>query len=56
MLTEYYQKAKKGFPKRRERYQDLSEEEKERKRQYGHKRYKNLLEDEKQKLVKYIRN
>ena len=29
----------------RERYQNLSKEEKEKKQQYGHERYKNLLED-----------
>ena len=34
----------------RERYQNLSEEEKNKKRQYGHERYKNLPEDENQKL------
>ena len=33
--------------------QNLSEEEKIKKREYGHERYKNLSEDEKQKLVAY---
>ena len=33
------------------RYQDLSEEKKEKKRQHGRERYKNLSEDEEQKLV-----
>ena len=37
----------------RERYQNLTEEEKNKKREYGHKHYKNLSEDEKQKLVEY---
>ena len=32
--------------KARERYQDLSEKEKNKKQQYGCKRYKNLPEDE----------
>ena len=36
----------------REKYQNLSEEEKE-KQQYGHEQCKNLSEDEKQKLVEY---
>ena len=35
------------------RYQDISEEEKEKKRQHGRERYKNLSEDEEQKLVEY---
>ena len=36
------------------RYQDLSEEQKEKKRQHGRERYKNhLSEDEEQKLVEY---
>ena len=33
--------------KARERYQNLSLEEKEKKQQYGRERYKNLSEDEK---------
>ena len=36
-----------------ERYQSLSKEEKEKKRQYGPERYEKLSEDEKQKLVAY---
>ena len=39
--------------KARERCQDLSEEEKNKKRQYGRERYKNLPKDEKQRLVEY---
>ena len=42
--------------KARERYQNLSKEEKEKKPQYGHKRYKNLSEDEKNRLVEYRKN
>ena len=44
-------KERKAFKKAHERYQNLSEEEKEKKRQYGHERYKNLFEDEKQRLL-----
>ena len=43
MLTEYYQKYKERFSKKaRERYQNLSEEEKNKKRQYTRERYRNL--------------
>ena len=34
-------------------YQDLSEEEKNRKHQYGRERYRNLPESKKQKLVEF---
>ena len=37
----------------KERYQNLSKEEKEKKQQYGRECYKNLSEYEKQKLVEY---
>ena len=43
---------KKGLRK----YQNLSKEEKERKRQYNRERNKNLSEEQKQKLVEYMRN
>ena len=46
-------KVKKDYKKARERYQNLSKEEKEKKRQYGRKRYKNLSEDEESKLAGY---
>ena len=36
-----------------ERYQNLSKEKKEKKRQYGRECYQNLSEDEKNKLVEY---
>ena len=36
-----------------ERYQNLPEEEKHKKRQYGRERYRRLPEDEKQGLVEY---
>ena len=43
---------KKG-PNVRERYRNLSEEEKNRNGEYGLERYKNLSKDEKQKLAEY---
>ena len=36
-----------------ERYQNLTEKEKNRKREYGLEEYKILLEDEKQRLLSY---
>lgn len=40
MLTEYYEKTKKGFPKKaRERYQYLPEEETYKKHQYACEQY-----------------
>ena len=47
-------KNKRQYP--RERYRNLSEEEKNEKRQYGCKRYKYLSKDEKQRLVEYKKN
>ena len=50
----YYEKNKEEIQKKsRERYQILSEEERNRKRQYGRERCKNLSEDEKQRLVEH---
>ena len=43
--TKYYQEKKKTTKKFRERYQNLSKEEKEKKRQYGRELYKNLAEN-----------
>ena len=37
----------------RDRYKNLSEEEKEKKRKYGRNRYSNMLEDKKQILNEY---
>ena len=52
--AKYYKKNKESLQEKvLEKYQDLSEEEKSKKQQYGSKRYKNLPEGEKQKLVKY---
>ena len=46
MLTRYYQKNKERLSKKaREKYQNLSEEEKDKKRQYVHERYRNLSEE-----------
>ena len=39
----------------RERYQNFTEGEKEKKRQYYRDRYKNLSEDQKQRLTEYIK-
>ena len=51
LSAKYYQENKEKLQKKaRERYQNLSKEEKEKKPQYG-ECYKNLSEDEKQKLV-----
>ena len=49
----YRKKNRKDFKKSRERYQKLSEEKKNKKREYGHEQDKNISEDEKQKLVEY---
>ena len=50
--AKYYQKkTKKGLKKSCERYQDLSEEEKNKKLQYGCEQFKNLPENENQRLV-----
>ena len=49
--AKYYQENKDQLQKEaRERYQNLSKEEKEEKLQYGCERYKNLSEDEKSLL------
>ena len=56
MLTGYYQKKRKASKKTRERYQNLSEENENKKHQYACERYRNLPEDEKQRLVEYIKN
>ena len=57
MLTGYYQKKRKASKKTRERYQNLSEENENKKHYaYACERYRNLPEDEKQRLVEYIKN
>ena len=49
-------KKDKGQKKIRDRYQNLSAEEKVKKRQYHHEHSKNLFEEQKQKQVEYMRN
>ena len=52
MVNKYYQKNKEKLQNEaRERYQNLSEEEKEKKCQYHCDRTKNLSEEEKQKYM-----
>ena len=47
ITNNYYQKKKQG--KTCERYQNLSEEEKDKRRKEGRERYKNLIKEEKEK-------
>ena len=71
MLTDIIKKNKeKPSKKAREKYQNLSEQEKGKQRQYAHEQYRNLteeekekcqygqkfIENEKQRLVEYISN
>ena len=49
-------KLKKYYKKARKRYQNLSKEEKEKKRQFGYECSKNLSQDEKQNLAEYRKN
>ena len=52
LSAKYYQENNETLQKKAcERYQNLSKEEQEKKRQYRHERYRNLSEEEKQKLV-----
>ena len=51
MTNKYYQEHKKRL---RERYQNLSEEEKDRWQKKVQNRYENLPEEQKQKLLEYI--
>ena len=54
LSAKYYQKTKERLQKNaREKYQNLSKEEKEKKLQHGRERYKNLFKNEAQKLVEY---
>ena len=50
--AKHYQKNKQRLKKVCERYQHLSEEEKNKKQQYGHRQYLNLPEGEKQNREK----
>ena len=57
MSVKYYQEHKEILQKKAcERYQNLSNEGKGKKQQYGYKRYKNISNDEKQKLAEYRKN
>ena len=57
MTNNFYLKHKEKLRKEAcKSYQNLSEEEKEKKCQYHREHNKNLSEKQKQKLVKYIRN
>ena len=55
LSAKYYQENKETPQKKtiRKSYQNLSKEEKKKKRQYDLEHYKNLSEDKKQKFVKY---
>ena len=56
MLTGYYQKNKERLSKKvRERYQNLPEEEKDKRHQYAPDQYRNLSEEEKVKKHQYGR-
>ena len=56
LSAKYYQNSKERLHRKsRQKYQSLSEEEKNKKREYGRERYKNLTEDEKQRLYEYRR-
>ena len=48
-------KQRKAFKKAREKYQNLSEEEKDKKLQYAREQYRNLFEEEKEKKCQYGR-
>ena len=54
LSAKYYQENKETLHKKAcKRYQNLSEEEKEKKEQHGREGNENFSEDEKQKLVEY---
>ena len=56
MVNKYYQKHKRKLLKEAcERYQNLSEEEKDRRHKKVQDRYKKLLEEQKQKLLEYMK-
>ena len=53
----YYKNDKERWRKQaRDKYRNLSEEEKNEKRKYGKNRYHNVCKDEKQKLKEYQKN
>ena len=54
MTNEYYQKHNERFQKEEcKKYQNLSEEEKGKKRKKVRERYQNFSEEQKQKLLEY---
>ena len=56
MLTGYYHKNRERLQKKAcERYQDLSEEKKAKKRQYAGEQYRNPFDEEKNKKRQYSR-
>ena len=56
MTSNYYKKNKEELLKKaREKYQDLSEEEKDKNCQYARERYRNHSEEEKEKKGQYGR-
>ena len=57
MVNKYYQKCKEKLRiEARERYQSISEMEKEKKRHYHRDQNKNPCEEENKKRVKYMRD
>ena len=57
MANKYYQKRKERLWKEaRERYQNLSEEEKGKRRKKIWERYQHLSKEQEQKLLEYMRN
>ena len=53
----YYQRNKVRLKKQaRDKYKNLSEEEKNKKREYGKKRYHNMFGEKKQRLKEYQKN
>ena len=50
-MLDIIKKQRRFFKKSRERYQNLTEEEKNKKRKYGRERYKDHSKTEKQRLV-----
>ena len=55
LSVKYYQENKERLQKKaRERYQNLSKEETEKKPEYGRERYKNFSEDEKLSIEKIL--
>ena len=57
LLAKYYQENEERLNKKaRDRYQNLSKEEKEKKQQYVREFHKNLRDDKKQKLAEYGKN